>query len=172
MCAEDSGRTIGRDRFFKHASDNTTLATTGNREDEFGHTKQCRNSDRYGPCRNVLKCLEPTFGGLLLPGSRVQMDDLHIFGIIEICFSRIVECEMPIFSDSQLTYLGIRLKQFFGVFATHCFGIDGASVVLDKFPHSDPLGEILSQIAAERAWVIRINPNIFIEMKSSNALPR
>src|SRR5271154_6656668 len=88
-----------RDRIFKRSANDSCLATSRHGYDQPGNAHQRRDCEGNGLFRYILNLLEPTFSRLLIAACLIQLDDLHIQRIVEVCDWRIVEGEMPILAN-------------------------------------------------------------------------
>src|SRR5579863_9260323 len=128
---------------------NCGLANSWNRHNQLGYAKERRDCKCHGLRRDFVCTFEPTFRNLLPLAVVVQIHDLHVKRIIEICDAGIVECKMSVFSNAQQTKLRTSLAHRLSVHLAFCFRIWRTSIDFKESMHPHELSQVGAQVFAE-----------------------
>src|ERR1700722_18212612 len=107
MSAEDCRGALNGNWFCECTPNDLGLAFARDRCDQLGHTEQRGDGERDCILRDLLNAAKPPLRSLLLPACSVQFNNLHVEWIGEVCYWRMVEGQVAIFSNAEETQLRI-----------------------------------------------------------------
>ena len=108
---------------------------------------------------------------MLLTAYRIEFYDFYQFGIIEISYIRIIESNMPVFSDTQANNVYRIFSKQIGISFAFLFKTLCASIQVVHFFKRNFVKDTNTEEMPETLWRVRMNTYVFIHMEGVDSGP-